>query len=1188
MDPYAKVADLLTPLQPHQQRVIDKLRASGGVLVAHGLGSGKCARASTPIYTNLGVVTLGSLFGNQLEGPEDELTLDGGAVRILALVEGSLRSLPLRARYRQRLPDGEHTVKVTTARGHSVEVTLAHPMPVIREGFVQWVPAGELVEGDTLAVSAALPDSADAPEVPDELVELLAWQVAEGWEQDTTGRVEITQDNIPLLHRLRELFWSLHPESDTGHVATPKHKTPRIVFNCVAYRQRLEALGYTWGKRSRAKAFPANFVHLPRTQLRTLLRAFFEAEGYAGPVNIEVSTASAALATQIEYMLLRFGVRCARRTVWKAATNGTGIKRPYVRLTISGEDHAAFVEHIGFLSQAKCAASARKTKAKNPNFGVPVAWVADALVDTGITPKVLGLNNAGKSPTASVETAHRLAERLEWLASAEALDYYAGQLTRLGGTAYRFAHRTHLALQSHGDALRALDARLRALLALPLRYEPVTAVLLGVRGGFVYDLSVAAEDYDAQNYVAGPGGLILHNTLTSIAAGDQLDQPIDAVVPASLVPNYDKEFVKHLGSRPRGARIRSYEKAVRDGDVAQDGLAVMDEAHRARNTGTGISQVIAKQVANAKYRLLLTGTPVYNQPYDLAPLLNTAAGRKVLPDDPALFKQTFIGTEHNTAPLWEQLKGKLLGHNIETEARPTLINRDRLIQAARGYVDVHQGGGEGFPTRIDEDHHVDMGDEQLRMYKYHEGTMPWYLKAKIRAGLPMDKQESKELNAFQGALRQVSNTPRAYLPQMTDEEEDAHTPKIQKMVSHLKDMHAKDPNFRGIVYSNYLQSGLHPMSRALTKAGINHHVFTGEINPKARKTMVEDYNAGRVPVLLLSGAGSEGLDLKGTKAIQLMEPHWNESRIAQVIGRGIRYKSHEHLPEEERKVKVMRYYSAFPKDLDDRMSGLIGMKPKSSIEQYLKSMADEKGRISKQISGALQEASDMGPLQKRSAATDDAELLQRIADRIGDSELTRVKRKNVLRFRHPTGVTLDTAYDPYFVRKNVDEMYGGKHQEFADQVRDDLLNMGYATLGTIDKKNEQRQHERALKWLSYGSLAGSVLPLADMIARGKHSLMMRGMDGAAEKLKPVIERIEKVKSPLAHKALLGALGVGTTVGMFTAQAAPAVLASTAGYYLGKNTYTPFGANDVFAQNTHPLMQPPKAVKAKVKLDVEEK
>ena len=223
--------------------------------------------------------------------------------------------------------------------------------------------------------------------------------------------------------------------------------------------------------------------------------------------------------------------------------------------------------------------------------------------------------------------------------------------------------------------------------------------------------------------------------------------------------------------------------------------------------------------------------------------------------------------------------------------------RDALIDAATGYVDVHQGGtGPDFPTRIDESFEVPMSDKQVDLYRYHEGQMPWYLKAKIRHGLPMSKQEMQELNAFQGALRQTSNTPRPYIEGMTDEEEDAHTPKIQKAVANLAQMHKENPNFRGVVYSNYIGAGLKPYSRKLTELGIPHNLFTGETRPEDRARYVNEYNSGKAPVLLISGAGSEGLDLKGTRAVQLLEPHWNNSRGEQAVGRGIRYKSHAHLP----------------------------------------------------------------------------------------------------------------------------------------------------------------------------------------------------------------------------------------------------------------------------------------------------
>lgn len=464
---------------------------------------------------------------------------------------------------------------------------------------------------------------------------------------------------------------------------------------------------------------------------------------------------------------------------------------------------------------------------------------------------------------------------------------------------------------------------------------------------------------------ASGGLLVAHGvgsgkTLSSIAAADALGLPIEAVVPAPLVANYEKELAKHLDQVPEDARIRSYEKVVRDKNINLNALAVMDEAHRARNAETATARDVAGQVAKARARLLLTGTPVYNLPSDVASLLNTAAGRPVLPSDPDHFKKVFLGDIPVQAPLLSKLRGHLTGRDLENVPRQQLINRQLLVNAAKGFVDVHPGGGAGFPDRVDENHVVEMSPIQHDMYEFHINKMPWYLSAKIRAGLPLDKQEAKNMNAFQTALRQVSNTPRPYREDMTDEHEAQHTPKIQLMAKHLQEMRDKDPNFRGLIYSTYLNAGLRPMSQALQKAGIPHHMFTGDVSKKNRDQMVLDYNAGRVPVLLVSGAGAEGLDLKGTKAIQIMEPHWNESRINQVIGRGIRYQSHAHLPKHERKVKVMRYTSVLPKSFLER-KGLST--PAQGVEEYIHNTAKDKERVSNQIADALVEASAYGPLR---------------------------------------------------------------------------------------------------------------------------------------------------------------------------------------------------------------------------------
>jgi SNF2 family DNA or RNA helicase len=464
----------------------------------------------------------------------------------------------------------------------------------------------------------------------------------------------------------------------------------------------------------------------------------------------------------------------------------------------------------------------------------------------------------------------------------------------------------------------------------------------------------AIEKLRASGGLLAAHGLGSGKTLTSIAAAQALGLPIEAIVPAPLVANYEKELEKHLEEPPEDARIRSYQRVTRNPDVRPDALAVLDEAHRIRNVGTSVEREVARRAAGSKARLLLTGTPVFNVPSDLAPLLNTAAGARVLPNDPRAFNEMFVGEETLSPGFLARLRG------VKPSKVPTLKNRERLIEAAKGYVDVHRGGGEGFPERIDEAHEVTMSPMQREIYHYHEDKIPFIVAYKVRHNLPLSKAESKNLNKFQSGLRQVSNTPRPYIARMTDQQEEKHSPKLRKIVDHAVDMWKTDPNHRGVIYSNYLEGGLLPMSRMLAKNGVPHGIFHGGLSKNDKAQMVRDYNGGKLPMLLVSSSGAEGLDLKGTKSIQITEPHWNDSKIDQVIGRGIRYKSHDHLPEEERKVRVMRYYSTHPKPF------LFGT-PEEGIERYMQNMAQMKGRLGTQVMDALQEASDYGPLKKTAA-----------------------------------------------------------------------------------------------------------------------------------------------------------------------------------------------------------------------------
>ena len=149
-------------------------------------------------------------------------------------------------------------------------------------------------------------------------------------------------------------------------------------------------------------------------------------------------------------------------------------------------------------------------------------------------------------------------------------------------------------------------------------------------------------------------------------------------------------------------------------------------------------------------------------------------------------------------------------------------------------------------------------------------------------------------NAFLNSTRQISNTYNG----------NTNTPKLKKVVEFI----SKNPK-PVIVYSNWIENGIEPLSKMLESSNINHLKFIGGMSDSKKHIVVENYNNGEIDVLLLSSSGGEGLDLKKTRQIHILEPHWNDAKISQVIGRGIRYKSHEDLPVSERKVVVVHWIS---------------------------------------------------------------------------------------------------------------------------------------------------------------------------------------------------------------------------------------------------------------------------------------
>ena len=81
------------------------------------------------------------------------------------------------------------------------------------------------------------------------------------------------------------------------------------------------------------------------------------------------------------------------------------------------------------------------------------------------------------------------------------------------------------------------------------------------------------------------------------------------------------------------------------------------------------------------------------------------------------------------------------------------------------------------------------------------------------------------------------------------------------------------------------------------------------------KQMNNDNFIGEIiKVLMITSSGSEGITLKNTRFVHIIEPYWHPVRTDQVIGRARRICSHQDLPEELKTVEVFIYLMTFTQE----------------------------------------------------------------------------------------------------------------------------------------------------------------------------------------------------------------------------------------------------------------------------------
>ena len=139
-----------------------------------------------------------------------------------------------------------------------------------------------------------------------------------------------------------------------------------------------------------------------------------------------------------------------------------------------------------------------------------------------------------------------------------------------------------------------------------------------------------------------------------------------------------------------------------------------------------------------------------------------------------------------------------------------------------------------------------------------------------------------------------------------------------------------------------------------------------------------------IKIFMITSSGAEGINLKNTRYVHIVEPYWHMVRPDQVVGRARRICSHQDLPEELRTVQVFLYVTKFSeeqktddKNIEIRIRDVSRIDKATPVttDETLYEIASIKQRINNQILQAVKETAIDCGIYARTAKSDDKPMV---------------------------------------------------------------------------------------------------------------------------------------------------------------------------------------------------------------------
>jgi len=371
---------------------------------------------------------------------------------------------------------------------------------------------------------------------------------------------------------------------------------------------------------------------------------------------------------------------------------------------------------------------------------------------------------------------------------------------------------------------------------------------------------------------------------------------------------------------------------------------IFDEFHAVRNEHARTHKAALEARQFAKNFIGLTASPVNNNPSEIATLVNIATNGQFM--SKSLFKQRYMRSVGKKKGFW--------GGKKKVKA---LVSPGEIAHYVRPVVDLASADtlGKSMPAREVETVKVPMSPQQKQQYNYIMDQLGPIKKMIARRQVNLTPQQLQHVFGKIIHARRALNDVSSANPSMSKAQSARETPKVKKLLDDVQAHMAETSDGKAVIYSNLITGGLDVVAQGLRNRGLAYGVFAGagrevggkKITKRSRDHDIAQFKAGRKKIVLLSGAGAEGLDLKNATGFFSMDGHWNPERVRQAEARVRRLGGQKHRAPENRKVKIKRYTTVYPK------GRLFNRNPGATVDQWIYDVASNKHQLNESMRSVL-------------------------------------------------------------------------------------------------------------------------------------------------------------------------------------------------------------------------------------------